>query len=389
MTRTTIVVSVLAALLLVASFNAPAEAEFVTATTPIPPPGAPGSPTPGLSGADLDQWIRGRIVFDRDWKLGAGLGSPEFNSDSCRGCHQKPAIGGAGGLDVNVYRFASDNLGAGPFTNLPGGQMGSKLRRLDFAGREDHDPASDVFEQRNTPSVLGLGLVDQIADADILANEDPTDSNADGIFGVARLSDVGGGVMEVGHFGWKAQVPHLLDFARDASFGEVGLTVSDTSRGFGATTDNDGIADPEISDTDLADMIFYIQNLAPPTRGGSTSPLVALGEQIFTQIGCAVCHTPSLPSPSGPVALYSNLLLHNIWFSTFRGMEEPGAGRGMYKTPVLWGISTTAPYMHDGRAETLLDAIQLHEGEAITVRTAFLNLTTGEKDALILFLKDL
>jgi len=366
-----------------------AEAELVDDNTPIPAPGQPGSPMPGLSSAELDQWIRGRRVFDRDVHLEDGLGTPEYNGDSCRACHQDPAIGGAGNLDVNVFRFGNDNGGMGPFTNLPGGQVASKFRRPDFPGREDHDPAADVFEQRNPPSILGLGLVETISDADILANEDPLDLNGDGIRGVARMVDVGGGVMEVGRFGWKAFAPTLADFAHDAGTGELGLTFSDTSRGFGAQTDNDGIPDPEFDDGDLEDMIFFMRNLAPPQRKGSTNPLVALGEQIFSQIGCDLCHKPTMPGSGGPVPLYSDLLLHDIWPASFRGMAEPGADVGLYRTPPLWGIAETAPYMHDGRAETLTDAILLHDDEALAVRQAYEALTTGDREALLLFLKDL
>ena len=318
-----------------------------------------------------------------------GLGSPNYNGDSCRGCHDVPAIGGAGRLDRNVFRFANDNGGAGPFTNLTGGQIGSRLRRFDFPGREDHDPASDVFEQRNSPSILGLGLFETIPDSAILANEDPTDANGDGIFGMARMIDVGGGVMEVGKLGWKAGVPKLADFVQDAMFNELGITVSANPRGFGTLMDTDGIPDPELTPSDEADLVFYLQNLAPPARAGSTNPLVALGEQVFSQIGCSTCHLLSLPGTAGPVPAYTNLLLHDIWGPGFRGMEDPGADVGFYRTAPLWGVSTTGPWMHDGRAETLLDAILLHGGEAATVRTDFLNLSTGERDAVILFLEDL
>jgi len=126
--RIRILVSLIS-LLLVALIMHQAQAEFVDDSTPIPGLGQPGSPTPGLSAADMDQWIRGRRVFDRDFHLEHGLGTPEFNGDSCRGCHQDPAIGGAGGLDLNVFRFGQDNGGLGPFSNLPGGQVASRFRR--------------------------------------------------------------------------------------------------------------------------------------------------------------------------------------------------------------------------------------------------------------------
>ena len=83
------------------------------------------------------------------------------------------------------------------------------------------------------------------------------------------------------------------------------------------------------------------------------------------------------------------MLLHNIFGPGFRGMAEPGAGVGMYRTPPLWGIKDTAPYLHDGRAETLESAIELHKGEAQGVRDAYTVLSPEDQQALVLFLRDL
>jgi CxxC motif-containing protein (DUF1111 family) len=98
---------------------------------------------------------------------------------------------------------------------------------------------------------------------------------------------------------------------------------------------------------------------------------------------------PVLVGTSGPVPLFSELLLHNVMAGGFRGMGENGAGVGLYRTPPLWGIKHTAPYMHDGRAEDLGKAILVHEGEATQVRADFLALPAADQQALILFLQDL
>ncbi len=365
-----------------------AGAEIIDDNTPVPPAGTEGGPITTLTGADLDQWIRGRKIFDRDWRLSQGLGTPDLNADSCRSCHHGPVIGGAGGLDVNVFRFGNDNGGFGPFTDLPGGQAASKLRRPDVPGREETDLAADVFEQRQTPTAFGIGLIDTIADATIIANEDPLDTNADGVRGVARMIDTGG-VFEVGKFGWKAQVPRVGDFAHDALGGETGITVPNNGRGFGALFDADGIADPEIDPADLADLEFYLSNLAAPPRAGGTDPAIAIGEGFFNSIGCADCHIPSLAGSGGPVPLFSDLLLHDIHPATFRGMSEAGAGVGMYRTPPLWGIRNTAPYLHDGRATTIEAAILLHDDEAANARIEYQILSGAEKTALLQFLGDL
>ncbi|MEM7167185.1 MAG: di-heme oxidoredictase family protein [Planctomycetota bacterium] len=365
-------------------------AETITDTTPIPAQGEPGCPTPGLSTSEIDTWTRGRRVFDRDWKPELGLGRPDMNADSCRACHQQPVIGGGGGLDLNVMRFAFDNAGMGPFQDLPGGQISSRLRNPRVNGREEHHVNADVFEARQSPSILGLGLIESISEATILANEDPNDTDTNGIRGVARMVTIGATmIQEVGRFGWKAQVPNLEDFLRDAMGEEVGISTTDNGRGFGLFSDADSVADPEITANDFDDALFYIRNLAPPERAGSTSAAVALGETLFATAQCATCHIPELPGANGPVPLYSNLLLHNVHGPTFRGMAEPGADVGFYRTPPLWGIRLTPPYMHDGSAETLEEAILAHFGEAVTSRAAYQSMSANDKAALLAFLNDL
>lgn len=355
----------------------------------IPGVGELGGPARVLTPAELQTWLAGRALFDRDFRPSEGLGTPEFNADSCRACHRDPVMGGAGGLELNVSRFGFDHGGAGPFENVAGGQGLSKLRPPLERGREQYDPAeADVFEQRQTPSLFGGGLVDAIEDAAILAGEDPTDANQDGIYGVARRLDVAG-VIEIGRFGWKAQVPRLGDFVKDALGGECGITTPDDGRGFAFVSDGDAVADPELSHDDFQRITTFLLLLAAPPRGGSLDPRVAQGEALFTSIGCALCHLPSLPSPNGPVPLYSNLLLHNVMRGGFRGMAEPGAPAGFFKTPPLWGCKDTAPYLHDGRAESLHDAILGHAGEADAVRLAYEAASLAEKEALLLFLEDL
>ena len=350
--------------------------------------------TAGLLSVSLgdEQFERGLALFDHAFSAPEGLGAPEMNGDSCRACHLDPVLGGAGPLELNVTRFARDNNGAGPFQNVSGGQILSKLFVPTVHGREEYEQqgpnAADVFEQRQTPSILGDGLIDQIPGVVITANEDVNDANGDGIFGVARRLTING-VVEIGRFGWKAQVPQLADFVNDAMIGELGLTTPDNGRGFAGLADNDEVADPEIAQTQVDDVAYFLSELPAPERGGSGDPRVADGLAVFTQIGCAKCHTPSLASPSGPVPLFSNLLLHNVMKADYRGMSEPGAGVGYFRTPPLWGIKYTAPYMHDGRAEDLDGAIRAHYGEADGVRQNYAALSEADRLSLLLFLEDL
>ena len=346
-----------------------------------------------LSSATVDdQFERGRALFDHAFSVEEGVGAPEMNADSCRACHQDPSLGGAGPLEVNVSRFGRDNGGLGPFEDPIDGQALSKLYPPTIHGREEYAAfgatAPDVFEQRQAPALFGNGLVDSIPAAVIVANEDVNDADGDGIYGVARRLTVNG-VIEIGRYGWKAQIPSISDFVGDAMFHELGITTPDDGRGFATASDGDAVADPELSQAEVDDLSYFLHELPAPERGGSTDPQVTEGLAVFSQVGCAKCHTPSLPSPMGPVPLYSNLLLHNVMPAGFRGMAEPGAGVGYYRTPPLWGIGDTAPYMHDGRAEDLDAAILAHDGEAAGVRSNYEALTPAAQQALILFLEDL
>ncbi len=360
------------------------------APPPPPPAGQTGGPVPGLSSADRDRWLQGRAEFDRDFSNADGLGAPDFNADSCRACHRDPVLGGSGGLELNVSRFGLDHGGAGPFEDLPGGQVLQKLRPPPLGTREEYPVGTaDVFEQRQPPPLFGLGRIAHIPDAEILANEDPSDLDGDGVAGRARRVMVAG-QEEIGRYGWKAQIPRIDDFVRDALGTECGITTADVGRGFGLRTDADLAPDPEIDETRVGDLGFFLRNLAPPPRTGSQDPAVAQGEALFTSVGCAKCHVPSLLDDQGvPVRLYSDLLLHRVMGAGFRGMAEPGAEAGVYRTPPLWGVASTAPYLHDGRAETLAEAIALHDGEALAVRNAYTALSPAERDALIRFLEDL
>ncbi len=95
------------------------------------------------------------------------------------------------------------------------------------------------------------------------------------------------------------------------------------------------------------------------------------------------------PLGDGYVNLFSDMLLHNIHPTNFRGMSEPGAGVGVYRTPLLWGISRTPPYLHDGSAETIEEAIHRHFGEAAQVHNNYNALPQAERDSLMAFLNDL
>ena len=362
--------------------SAQTSAGLLPPDAPMLPVGDYGGPDRELSAPEKDQFLRGRAVFDRDITRGAGLGTA-FNGDSCRACHFDPVIGGSGPSDVDVTRQGI--IESGVFTAPSGGTM-AHHQSLDPL-RPDVDPKTNFFELRQTPPIFGFGLIDQIPDSAILAHADPTDADQDGIRGVAHeLSDG-----RLGRLGWKANVPSVAEFARDGLSNEVGVTLADQpGLSFGFATDADAVADPEMGASDIDDLIFYMQHLAPPPRTHTNAALEAAGEQVFQSVGCAKCHVPELSTESGtPVPLYSDLLLHDVLPAGANGIVEGMAGMRAFRTSPLWGLAKSAPYMHDGRAFTVQDAILAHDGEAAKVRQAFEALPPADRDALIAFLKSL
>jgi CxxC motif-containing protein (DUF1111 family) len=199
----------------------------------------------------------------------------------------------------------------------------------------------------------------------------------------------------VGRFGWKADVPSIREFNRDALSNEMGLTLPfEGDFTFGFHTDTDAIADPEVFGTDLRNLNFFMLFLGPPPRSGDPNdPLVVQGQQVFASVGCTKCHTPSMPGSFDntrvDVPLYSDLLLHTILPGNSPGIEDNTAGIRDFRTAPLWGLSRSAPYFHSGEADTIDQAIELHAGEAIGVIFAFNQLSAEDRNALMAFLRSL
>ena len=349
----------------------------------LPLPGMDGAPELALSADTLNQFTRGRAVFDRDVGPKAGLG-PNFNGDSCRACHFSPAIGGAGPVDVDVMRQGILDGKGGTVLPLSGSIA---HRHSTTPTRPSPDPMSDVFETRQTTSLFGAGLIDRIPDAVIVALADPLDSNGDGIRGRPHILPDG----RLGRFGWKADVPSLAEFMRDALSNEMGLTVpQQPGLTFGFSGDLDGVADPEITEPEIQDLLTYVSHLGAPARVVSDLQMEAAGALVFEQLACVTCHKPSLPDGHGAsVALFSDLLLHDVAMPKAKGIPSGAAGPRDFRTAPLWGLKSTAPYMHDGRSFTVESAIAAHDGEAVASSLAYTQLSAEARSQLLAFLASL
>jgi CxxC motif-containing protein (DUF1111 family) len=361
-----------------------------------------GGALPGLDPAEIGAFNDAREDFLNAETPESGLG-PVFNGRSCVECHNVPAPGGSS--PTNVVRFGRVTDGVfDPLESLGG----SLLQRfaIDPMARERVPPEANVVAERQSTPLFGLGLVEAIPDAAIVANMNR--AKPDGIAGrAAMIVDVASGERRVGRFGWKAQQATLLAFAGDAYRNELGITnrffpTENAPNGnqallaaFDKTPDPEDAVDAAGGRGDVDRLEDFMRLLAPPPRAPATTSSRA-GEGLFQAIGCSGCHLPTMTT--GPnrtpaldrkvVALYSDLLLHDMG-ALGDGIAQADAGMREMKTPPLWGLRASAPYLHDGRAVTIEQAVRQHDGEARRVRERFEALNPGQRRQLLDFLATL
>jgi CxxC motif-containing protein (DUF1111 family) len=270
-----------------------------------------------------------------------------------------------------------------------------------------------TLSPRLTPAMIGLGLVEAISDADILAHADPEDKNQDGIRGRAQLVRNAAGSIVPGRFGWKAQNPDIRSQVADAFSGDIGISTTEKPSPYGDCTDiqKDCLAlpngvqtrlGPNEASKDIVDLVtFYTQNLAVPARRKAGFPDILAGKKAFYDAGCIAYHVPKFVTAPDPVHSrqliwpYSDFLLHDMGEGLADGQQVGDATGRDWRTPPLWGIGLAATvngsqaYLHDGRARTLTEAIVWHGGEAEKARNAFVIMSEDQRKSLIRFLESL
>jgi CxxC motif-containing protein (DUF1111 family) len=362
-----------------------------------------GTPVGGLTPAQQLAFREGSLTFAKRYTIADGLG-PVFNDDACSDCHQN-----GGGSNRRVSRFGRvDRIGA--FDALP--QLGGSLIQSrgigsittadgthEFVGERVPAEATVTTERRSQP-LLGLGFVDAVPDDTwraIARAEREVDPSTAGRMNMVRLTS--GGVA-VGKFGWKAQVATLMEFAGDALLNELGITnplFRDESCPQGDCLALDFNPTPAMNDDgrDVEALNDFMTMLASPARGPITDEAID-GEQVFMEIGCAHCHTPTLRTgPSAVSALnrvdfhpFSDFLLHDMGPLGDGIVQGQATGREM-RTQPLWGLRTVNRFMHDGATRTLEDAIRRHGGQAQAARDRFVALAGDQVSRLLAFLRSL
>src|SRR3989475_5376168 len=398
-----------------------------------------GDAIPGLSGAEGNSFIDAKATFMEVDTVSGGLG-PRFNLDSCAGCHAQPAVGGTSPFTNPQFTVATAPnqvpffiTSDGPvrearFKFNPNGTRDGGVHdlftitgRADASGCNISQPnfkaaaANDNLIFRIPTPVFGAGLIQSIDDDTILANKN-SQTFAKALLGISGRANTNGNDGTITRFGWKAQVKSLGIFSGEAYNVEQGVTNElfpqerDETAGclFNATPENHTnfeATQPTDVPSDAVKFALFMSFLAPPTPAPDT-PSTTNGRRLFKEIGCALCHTPSLPtgkvaSPalSGKRAnLFSDLLLHSMGPKLADNIAQGDARGDEFRTAPLWGLGQRIFFLHDGRTSDLLEAIQAHvsrgnlefgPSEANRVIAIFNALGEAQKQDILNFLRGL
>jgi CxxC motif-containing protein (DUF1111 family) len=413
-------------------------------------------PCTNLESAHRPAFFSGNALFNRNWVPAPastdgldGLG-PTFNAASCSSCHFKDGRG-------------SPPLSAGqPFIGLllrlsiPGVDAhGGPLDEPSYGGQFNHHAILDVqaegesqvsyreipgkfadgtpyalqepsysfaalafgpmadgvlISPRTAPSVFGLGLLEAVPEADILARADEDDGDGDGISGRPNyVWDVKRKVKALGRFGWKANQPGLEQQNSGAFVGDLGISspLFPTQNCPGPQAACTGAlhgGEPEIDQKKIDDVTLYTRVLGVPARRRFDRPDVLAGKALFADLGCASCHTPRMRTAAATELSelsdqtffpYTDLLLHDMGEELADGRPDFEATGSEWRTPPLWGLGLMETVnhhtrlLHDGRARDVSEAILWHGGEAEAAREAYRSLSSDERALLLTFLDSL
>lgn len=386
---------------------------------PAPTPTVPddifaelGAVIPAATAAQRETFARGRLVALRRFTPETGLG-PRYNVSACADCHERPTVGGSGAR-YRRFLLTAQRLPDGSYNTT--GTNGVQDHYALATGREPTTPGTNVTATRAPIPFFGVGLLAEVPGTEIASRADPDDRDRDGISGRVNY-DRG----FVGRFGRKSQTASIEGFIRGPIFNHLGITSNPLSNARKALlpvpsaavtsaalteeptgtavqaqvaaadeplTDSDAAPDPELSEQDLFDIVSFAMLTAAP-RPDAPTPASTRGRAAFERIGCPACHTPALRGPRGLVPAFSDLLIHDMGDALADGVEMRLATGREFRTQPLWGVAATGPWLHDGRADTLTEAVTLHGGEAQRARDAFVALPEGERRDVIAFLESL
>ena len=362
-------------------------------------------PVEGLTAEQKIMFLKGDEAFNDEVFTGVnGLG-PLFVANSCGSCH---AGDGKGHPFTTLTRFGQPDTLGNQFMHAGGPQLQS---RSITGFQAESIPAGATFSKFTPPANTGLGFLEAVSDATLLALADEHDANGDGISGrpnwiyapaycIIRPGTILRNGKYIGRFGKKAAVYDLAQQTVNAYNQDMG--VNSTYEHYNTYDGQE--ADPEVTNQTVQHVVFYLQTLKAPIQRNQGNTDVIAGKNVFMQLKCGVCHVPELRTGDFPVAAianktfspYSDFLLHDMGPALNDGYTEGSALTAEWRTPPLWGLGLSKNsqggnyfLMHDGRAGGIEEAILLHGGEAEGSKNNFKQLSDTEKAKLIKFLESL
>ncbi|HKP61460.1 MAG TPA: di-heme oxidoredictase family protein [Polyangiales bacterium] len=407
-------------------------------------------PVPNLAAERRTAFFLGNSFFNQNWvsapstvETRDGLG-PLFNARSCSGCHFKDGRGrppepGKPPVSVIVRISLAADGGAHPVYGdqfqteaLPGSAPEVALT-LAYDEQPGHFPDGERYSLRKprlqvrgpgygplpedlrtslraAPALIGVGLLENVSEQDILSRVDERDQNRDGISGRAnRVWDEERKTLALGRFGWKAEQPSVKQQVASAFSADMGLTTdlvthdSCTAAQTACAQQPNG-GTPEVSARIFGDVVQYSRTLAVPARRSLGDPRVRQGAELFGTLGCEQCHVATLRTGKAPgppelsdqeIHPYTDLLLHDMGEGLADQRPVFAASGQEWRTPPLWGLGLVEKvnghreFLHDGRARGVQEAVLWHAGEAVAAKRAFMALSRAQRAAVCAFVESL
>lgn len=369
------------------------------------------APLDGLTNEQNKLFLEGAAEFDEVYTQETGLG-PIYVASSCASCHSGD---NRGHLFTTLVRFGQSDTIGNTFLSFGAPQIQHNFIN-GFAGEQL--PQGATSTKLVAPIIAGNGFLELVSDADLLAMSDPTDANNDGISGRVNWNSIPNWVTPntnaitnngkyICRFGKKASTYNIHQQVVQAFNQDIGITTSFMPQNpfnYLSGTQSTPTADVDISDQSLNATVFYTQVLQTPFQRNTNDPQVIEGAKIFKQLSCNSCHVEKLKTGFSFVdALsykefypYTDLLLHDMGSNLDDHYTEGTALTNEWRTAPLWGLGLSTQsqggqyfLMHDGRARSIEQAIEMHEGEAAISKNKYVQLNATDKQSLLKFLKSL
>jgi len=290
------------------------------------------------------------------------------------------------------------------------------IRKKGGGTRREVRTLAAVRTERNTPALFGVGWIDQLQ---------PHELRAAAKFLNGKYPEVSGRVAPGGgKFGWRGQSDSLRGFVVGACANELGLQTDGVRQPNDPSVGGDRHNSVDMYPEQVDALVEYVAEMPPPVEevpeeGTDDHASWLRGKRYFAAARCTACHIRQIGSVVG---LYSDLLLHDMGpelrdpaalvpaespserrVSSAYGVSRTTVAaivqadlvkvtdeqKQEWRTPPLWGVRHSPPYLHDGRAETVGEAIRLHRGEARHSSRFFKNLKPRAQADLVAYVKSL